>query len=405
MAKIHIYVALPVLNEMKWLPFFTEALLQQSFTDYTLVACVNQPLSWHEKNEKQIVEEDNQRACKYLNKQTNVRKLIIDRFSKNNAFPDRVAGVGMARKTAMDAIADMAGKDDIIVSMDADTTFGPDYFESIIDCFRDSKGFVALSNPYYHQLTDNVKINRAMLRYEIYLRYFLLQLFRIQSPYAFTALGSAIALPVGVYKKVRGMEPRKSGEDFYFLMKLRKLGKILLSNKQKVFPAARLSDRVIFGTGPALIKGVKGDWNQYPFYHHRFFNLIADLYQSFSVLFKKNIPTPADEFFAQKYGSADIWEPLRRNASSERDFIRACHTKFDALRIFQWLRFLYAQESDKNTNKQLFRLFDELGYEVPGFQESGAVDFEGMDINTLNEIRNFMMLKEDNWRKKSDEEK
>ena len=48
-----------------------------------------------------------------------------------------------------------------------------------------------------------------------------------------------------------GMNRRKAGEDFYFLHKIGPLGKIVAVRNTAVYPSARLSDRVPFGTGKA----------------------------------------------------------------------------------------------------------------------------------------------------------
>ena len=147
---------------------------------------------------------------------------------------------------------------------------------------------VALSNPYYHKLTGAEAEDRAILRYEIYMRNYAINMLLINSPYAFTAMGSAIALPVSSYKAIGGLTPKLSGEDFYFLQKLRKYGNINIHNKEKVYPAARFSDRVFFGTGPAMIKGNDGDWESYPIYHIQLFKNIERTYESFEILFKND---------------------------------------------------------------------------------------------------------------------
>jgi hypothetical protein len=48
---------------------------------------------------------------------------------------------------------------------------------------------MGLSNPYYHKLTGEEALDRAMLRYEIYMRHYAINMWRIGSPYSFTALG------------------------------------------------------------------------------------------------------------------------------------------------------------------------------------------------------------------------
>ena len=78
---------------------------------------------------------------------------------------------------------------------------------------------IGLAVPYYHKLIGDAT-DRLILRYEIYMRCYLINLLRIQNPYAFTALGSAMAVTVRAYRKAGGLTPVKSGEDFYFLQNL-----------------------------------------------------------------------------------------------------------------------------------------------------------------------------------------
>ena len=96
----------------------------------------------------------------------------------------------------MDAICAEAAPRDIIVSLDADTLTPPGYLRSLIVSFNRHPAACAIAARYYHPLTDDGAVTRAMLGYEIYMRFYALNLWRIGSPYSFTALGSAIAVPV-----------------------------------------------------------------------------------------------------------------------------------------------------------------------------------------------------------------
>ncbi len=197
---------------------------------------------------------------------------------------------------------------------------------------------MALSVPYYHELTGDEEKDRAILRYEIYMRYYAINLRRIGSTYSFTAIGSAMALPVKSYRAIGGMTPHKSGEDFYFLQKLRKFGPVLTWNKEKVYPEARYSDRVFFGTGPAMIKGREGDWSSYPIYPFELFDEIRETYDLLPDLFLKDVFTPMDDFIEEKFANQNIWQPLRENFKTREQFVKACHHKIDGLRILQFLK-------------------------------------------------------------------
>lgn len=330
-----IYVALPVMDEAEHIGACLGAIKKQTYTNYRVYVCVNQPDSWWDEGEKRKVCENNQKTIALLR---NEACTVIDKSSKGKGWQHKDAGVGWARKTVMDAINAVAADNDIILSLDADTVFDDSYFESVAGLFTRYPERLALANPYYHRLTGDETLDRAMLRYEIYMRTYAINLWQIGSPYAFTALGSAIALPVSSYRKTGGITPKKSGEDFYFLQKLRKAGKIITWNNATVYPATRYSDRVFFGTGPALLKGSKGGWASYPVYHRSIFNEIHETYLLFEKLFTEDVPVPMSEFIEKHFGEENIWQPLRKNARSRASFVWACHQKIDGLRILQYLK-------------------------------------------------------------------
>jgi hypothetical protein len=201
-----------------------------------------------------------------------------------------------------------------------------------------------------------------------------------------------MALPVWAYKAIGGITPHKSGEDFYFLQKLRKYGIVLSWNKEKVYPAARFSDRVFFGTGPAMIKGNQGDWNSYPIYPFHLFDKIRDFYDFFPVLFEKEVETPLDEFISEKFGKVNIWKPLRENSKTKEQFVKACHQKFDALRTLQYLKW----ENSKNPHRDEDILLEYLNYfcsdELSAFSfDINSFDFEKSSIDELDEIRDLLV--------------
>ena len=370
----------------------------QTYRDFIVFACINQPDEWWDDPEKVIICQENQATLAYFKTLHDFNLVILDKSSKGKGWSGKRHGVGWARKTLMDAISEVATETDIIVSLDADTAFSDNYFQSLVNNFNRFCDATGLAVPYFHKPVQDEKAYRAILRYEIYMRYYSLNLWRIGSPYTFTALGSAMAFPVWAYRAVGGMTPRMSGEDFYFLQKLRKKGRLLFWIDEKVYPEARFSDRVYFGTGPAMIKGNLGDWSSYPIYQWQFFNEILETYELFPAFLKHTRDTRVTDFLKIQFKEEDPFAPLRKNFHSENQFIRACHEKFDGLRILQYLKFRKTADHVKDEvglRNFLIRFYPEeivnLGMNSDNFS------FENSSLQDLENIRMFLLRKEEEY--------
>lgn len=391
-----LHIAIPAMNEGAFLHATLECLKRQSVGNYQIWICVNQPDTWWADPSKENICRDNQSTLAFLLSLAWDKLHIIDHSSPGKGWQGKAHGVGQARKVLMDAISRIALDTDLIVSLDADTLFENDYLASLAAVFDRHPEAVALSNPYFHTLTGTENLDRAMLRYEIYMRHYAINLWRIRSPYSFTALGSAITLPVSAYRKIGGMTAKKSGEDFYLLQKLRKTGWIVNHNTSLVYPATRFSDRVFFGTGPALIKGSQGLWDSYPIYDHRLFDRVAATYSLFPALFHKPLETPMSAFLNRQFGEEDIFEPLRKNNKTSERFIHACHHKVDGLRVLQFLKHHQAQVNlrDEDNLLDFFEVFYLDFFIKFGLEVKKTLDFQASPIALLNGIRNFLMEKE-----------
>lgn len=357
MTKPALHIAIPAMDEADYLPStMADLFAQRTESPVCIHVCVNQPEDYWLSHPD--ICESNRRTLEWLRRlEASGRRLdIIDRSSPGHGWKGKQQGVGMARKTLFEAILETASDDDLIVSLDADTHVGPDYLQSLTEEFRAHPEALAMAVPYYHPLSDDPaceKANRAILRYEIYMRCYHLNLLRIGSPYAFTALGSAIAFPCRSYRRIGGMLPAQSGEDFYLMQKFCKSGPILQYSKHCVYPSARLSTRVGFGTGPALIKGCQGNWSSYPVYPPALFDEVRQAYDALPRLFRYDLDLPFLGFLAGQFKDSDLWQPLRDNYKDLPHFVRAFHEKADALRILQFLKQSLRADSKKDTSKDL----------------------------------------------------
>lgn len=353
-----ICVAVPAMDE----PGLVRMLLgleRQRILPDVVAVCINQPAAYYQdgfpehgricRTNRQVFEQVSQ-----LKKENRFSfpLEVIDRFSPGKAWDARHVGVGWARRTAMDYLAriclERGGnlQKSLLVCMDADTRYPDDYLENIRSRFDAYPKAVGLANPYYHVLDRETEPHAfAMLHYESYMRAYALNMMRAGHPYAFTAVGSSMACTAEAYRKIGGISPFKSGEDFYFLQKLAKTGDLIRFSPSFSHPSCRLSTRVFFGTGPALNKGIGGRWESYPFYPFSLFEQMRRGYAALPALFESGRPGPDLDFWQESFGPG-WWENIRANAGGrESQFVKGCIQKFDALRSLQFLKSSYRQDN------------------------------------------------------------
>ncbi len=340
-------VAIPMLDEWQNVPRLINSLRSQRYQQFCVYVCVNQPDAWwceDKDSEHYKVCLRNAETMAFLHQVKDIRVEVIDCSSPGKGWQGKRKGVGWARKLLMDRIVQQAGNGGIIISMDADTDFDEYYFQSVVDTFSLLRGCNALAVPYYHKLPADEDAARQMLYYECYMRHYHLSLLKINSPYAFTALGSAMAFTTAAYSRVGGITPLQGGEDFYLLQKFVKTSSLYLSaagdyaSHAVVFPSCRVSYRVPFGTGPAVALSLKELQSKYPFYSQRAFEDVRQTCALFPRLFQADVDTPMTAFLAEQLKTDDLWSSLRKNFKSSDKFVHACYERVDGLRILQYLR-------------------------------------------------------------------
>ncbi len=334
----HISVAIPLLAELDNLPLMLERLRRQTYRQFTLYCCVN-------NLEGGYGYEENQACLALLHEVRDLPVVVIDRSSRGCGWTGKKKGVGWARKLLFERIMEEHADDELVVSLDADTDFDSDYLQAVVDTMNAHPDHNAFSVPYYHPLSHDEALDRPMLRYECYMRHYLLGLLRIGSPYAFTALGSAMVFPLWAYRRVGGITPLQGGEDFYLLQKFAKTGRIVgqfvepyHGQGMVVRPQGRISSRVPFGTGPAIAKGTNAMEDSYPFYSDEGFAAVKATYDLFPALYDGDVETPMTPFLCQQLATDDLWSPLRANFKSRHLFVHACAERVDGLRILQYLK-------------------------------------------------------------------
>ncbi len=276
-------------------------------------------------------------------------------------LPKKWAGVGLARKSGMDEALrrfNMINKPNgIIVSLDADTLVSPNYLVEIEKHFARYPKNVGATISFQHQ-TEGLeeKQLQGILLYEKYLLYYKNSLSFIGYPNPMFTVGSAFAVTAESYVKRGGMTRRQAGEDFYFLQTLAQLGNVGEITTACVFPSARLSDRIPFGTGPALAKWMNNEIDLTKTYNFQafidlksFFDVRSKLYQENEVGYKKHLsflPESVSDFLMYDNFWIEL-DDLNKNCSTLKSFQGRFFQKFNAFKILKYLNFAHEKYHEK----------------------------------------------------------
>ncbi|MEN8118366.1 MAG: glycosyltransferase family 2 protein [Bacteroidota bacterium] len=281
------------------------------------------------------------------------------------------AGAGLARKWGMDEAVrrfNLLGKaNGLIVSLDADTLVDKNYLTSIENHFIRNPKHIGATVAFKHQ-TENLlpKQLEGILLYEKYLKYYKEALAYSGYPHAMFTVGSAFTVKAGAYVKRGGMNRRQAGEDFYFLQNLVQMGKVGEITSTTIYPSARLSDRVPFGTGPILQKWMDGQENLEETYNFEAFKDLKAFFDLKDTLFKiektpfdlivSKLPQPIGSFIKEDNFWDDL-EDLNRNCSTLKSFQTRFYQKFNAFKILKFLNFSHESFYEKvNIEEQVAEL-------------------------------------------------
>jgi hypothetical protein len=262
------------------------------------------------------------------------------------------AGAGMARKIGMDEAIRrfncLNRQEGIIISLDADCLVSANYLKSIESYFVCDKTHFTATINFSHRIdeTGDPRQRKGIRLYEDYLRYYKQAHDFTGFPNSIYTIGSAFAVRAGAYVKQGGMNRRQAGEDFYFLNKLTNLGTVGEINEACVFPSARVSDRVPFGTGAAMTKWMNEDGDLTLTYNFAAFKDLKSLFDSVDGLFRidnLNIeiklaewPVSVQEYLAIIDFSEKLQE-INRNSASLLAFRKRFFQYFDAFVIMRFL--------------------------------------------------------------------
>lgn len=269
-------IVVPAIAELENLPNFINSLEQNDGLELhntLLLIIVNNSIS-----SAQEVKNDNQNTLAYLKTiQSKLNISFIDACSAGKEMDDKNGGVGLARKIGMDLALTKFDyysiNKKILICTDADCIVDSNYLTEISQEFNRNNFEAAVVN-FAHDISGNDEETKAVICYEIFLRYYVLGLTFAKSEYAFHTIGSTMLCTPEAYVKVEGMNKRKAAEDFYFLEKLAKIYPIGEIKSTYVHPSKRGSWRVPFGTGKSVDRYLSNTRDEYLLYDPKSFLLL-----------------------------------------------------------------------------------------------------------------------------------
>lgn len=260
------------------------------------------------------------------------------------------AGVGLARKTGMDEavrrFVSISNPDGVIVCLDADSTVHEHYLNHIHQYFITHPSKDCLSIGFKHCIPEDDLLASAIDQYEGHLHYYIDAQKAVGYPFAFQTLGSCMAVRAAAYCAQGGMNQRQAGEDFYFMHKYSILGTLGEIATPLVYPAARLSDRVPFGTGKAMKDYVDhGHRFSYSFDAIRIWGKVIELIPLMREdttdpqILIASIQTTAAEFFIAA-GIADQLKHCRQHSATDAAFHKRMMRWFDPFMLMKYLHYM-----------------------------------------------------------------
>ncbi|VAX18846.1 hypothetical protein MNBD_IGNAVI01-1161 [hydrothermal vent metagenome] len=291
---------------------------------------------------------------------------FIDAASEDFELDDKEGGVGLARKIGMDEALKLfdygSSEKNILICLDADCTVSRNYILTIRHTFDNHNIHAGYVN-FAHDKTDDEENYKAIINYEIFLRYYVLALNYAKSPYAYHSIGSTMVCDVESYLKIQGMNKRKAAEDFYFMEKLSKITEIKRINETTVYPSSRGSWRVPFGTGKRVTRFLEKVQNEYLLYAPESFTILKkwnEVFYSDEILSAVNYLNNAKNisktllYFLIDNKFEENWNKILNNTRSLKQINKQKQLWFDGFKTLRLTHYL------RDSEFPLINMFDAL---------------------------------------------
>jgi len=309
----------------------------------------------------------------------NFSKLLVNRKMQvhvlvKNDLPIKHAGVGLARKLGMDEAVRRFEKNEtsvngIITCLDADCTVNKEYLVEIEQHFLANSKCPGISIKYEHDISGDGENTAEIVDYELHLRYYNQALLLAGLPYSYQTVGSAMSVRSMEYQKQGGMNRRKAGEDFYFLHKFTSLTHFGHLKNAIVYPSSRVSERVPFGTGRAMLK-MKNDGEKFMTYQLSAFLDLKYLVEKVKMIYEnisnldeliEELPNSITSYLKEQGRFEKDWNQIRSNTNSLDSFRKRFFVWLDAFWVMKYLNYNRLANGGEDVGiaaKELYTLLD-----------------------------------------------
>jgi uncharacterized protein YjaG (DUF416 family) len=405
-------VVIPAIDEFSNIKKLVKSILNNDsrYFDKTLIMFVvnngvHSSIEIKEANKKSLQyiskiadRKDGDEALFNINKNTKLTFSFVDASTSGNELPSKEAGVGLARKIGMDLALNYFCYEhpkQTLVCLDADCEVSDNYISMLYEKIHQNK-IDAASIKFEHQLNNSEEINKAIINYEIFLRFYVLGLKYANSPYSFFTIGSSMACSVQAYCNIGGMNKKKAAEDFYFMEKLSKNYLIKNINNCAVYPSSRGSWRVPFGTGQRVNRFLSNTQNDYLLYNPVSFSILKEWLSFFTNSESQSALSylvGADKIYSGLKGFLESqnfvadWTRIMLNTKTSEQLIKQKSFWFDGFRTLKLVHYLRDHSLGLSP---MFNALDELfaliGVNAPSEREI-AVPAEREQIKYLQLLR------------------
>mgnify|MGYP003656976514 CR=1 FL=1 len=299
-------------------------------------------LNYSENSEEEIKDLHIEQDKKFNGLQ--LKNGVVVHVIKAFDLPAKQAGVGLARKIGMDVALQRfsyINRDGLIVCFDADSTVSNNYLAELIKAESAKASGLSIAFEHPIESIENKAIKERICKYENWLRYYIQALRFTAYPHAYHTIGSSMVSRASAYAKIGGMNRKKAGEDFYFLHKLIPQGDFYDLTTCTVFPSARTSDRVPFGTGRAMMEMEAGEKDFSEVYNPEIFKIIKVWLASFDQIRNMEVelwPDFVGEAF-KSFGWVNQVNQMRQRSSSDASFHRNFYFWFDGFKMLKLVHF------------------------------------------------------------------